>query len=145
MTTDGLAQEAQRGFTIPSGCQQEVYRGARLIDRAIQVFPCAFHPHIGFVQSPAAAHGTLACQERLIAAMRSSPWLSASERSPNRPSLSVGSSVQSQREAFWLFPPRSWAICSTESTGEIRVIPGAQRVPDNVTRRDFLGANERDL
>jgi hypothetical protein len=38
MTTDGLAQEARRGFTIPSGCQQEVYRGARLVDRAIQVF-----------------------------------------------------------------------------------------------------------
>jgi hypothetical protein len=33
MTTDDLSQEAQRDFTIPTGCQQEVYRGARLVDR----------------------------------------------------------------------------------------------------------------
>jgi hypothetical protein len=66
MTTDGFAQEAQRGFTIPSGCQQEVHRGAGLVDRATQVFPCAFDPHIGLIPSPAAAHWTLACQERLL-------------------------------------------------------------------------------
>jgi hypothetical protein len=53
MTTDGLAQEARRGFTIPSGCQQEVYRGAGLVDRTLQIFPCAFDPHIGSIQSPA--------------------------------------------------------------------------------------------
>jgi hypothetical protein len=35
MTTDGLAQEAQRHFTIPLGCQQEAYRGAGFVDRAI--------------------------------------------------------------------------------------------------------------
>ena len=66
ITTDGFAQGTQRGFTIPSGCQQEVYRGTRLVDRAIQVFPCAFDPHIGLVQSPVAAHETLACQECLL-------------------------------------------------------------------------------
>src|SRR5580698_11074758 len=60
MTTDALAQEAQPRFTIPLGCQQEVHRGAGLVDRAIQVFPCAFDPNIGLIQSPAAAHWTLA-------------------------------------------------------------------------------------
>jgi hypothetical protein len=38
MTIDGLSQEAQRGFTIPSGWQQEVHRGARLVDRADKYF-----------------------------------------------------------------------------------------------------------
>ena len=66
MTTDGLAQETQRRFTIPLGGQQEVHRGADLVDRPIQVLPCAFDPHIGLIQSPAAVHWTLARQERLL-------------------------------------------------------------------------------
>ena len=43
MTTDGFAQETQRRFTIPSGCQQEVHRGAGLIDHAIH-----FHAPLTF-------------------------------------------------------------------------------------------------
>jgi hypothetical protein len=70
MATDGLSQEAQRDFTIPSGYQQEVHRSARLVDRAVQIFPCAFDPHIGRVQSLVAAHWMLACQERLLQSQR---------------------------------------------------------------------------
>jgi hypothetical protein len=33
--TNGLAKEAQRRFTIPLGCQQEVHRGADLVGLAI--------------------------------------------------------------------------------------------------------------
>jgi hypothetical protein len=44
MTTDGLAQEAQRRFAIPIGCQHEANCGVGPVDRAIQIFPCAFDP-----------------------------------------------------------------------------------------------------
>jgi hypothetical protein len=43
------AAEAQCCFTIPSDRQQEVHRGAGLVDCAVQVFPCAFDPHIGLI------------------------------------------------------------------------------------------------
>jgi hypothetical protein len=66
MMTNGFSQEAQRRFTIPSGRQQEVDRGAGLVDRTIQVFPCAFDPHISLIQAPTATHGTLARQERFF-------------------------------------------------------------------------------
>ena len=70
MKTDGFAQKAQRRFTVPLGCQQEVHRGAGLVDRVIQVFPCAFDPNIGLNQSPDAARWTLARRERLLQSLR---------------------------------------------------------------------------
>jgi hypothetical protein len=35
ITADGFAQDTQRRFTFPLGCQKEVHRGTGLVDYAI--------------------------------------------------------------------------------------------------------------
>ena len=50
-----------------------------------------------------------------------------------------------RRTGSWLSRRLRSAICSTESTGEIRVTPGAQRVLDNIWWRNFIAVNEQYL
>lgn len=46
----------QGGFAIPPGSQQEIHRGAGLINRTTEIFPGAPAPHTGFVHSSAAVY-----------------------------------------------------------------------------------------
>ena len=57
----------------------------------------------------------------------------------------LASSGHRRVTVWWRFPRRSWAICLTESTGEIRATPGARQVPDNIWRRNFSDANGQNL
>jgi hypothetical protein len=63
---DGLAEEAQRGSSIPFSRQQEVDGLPRCIDRAVQLFPLAFNFDVGFVHSPPATHRAFTSAKRFI-------------------------------------------------------------------------------
>src|ERR671933_534407 len=65
VSMDGLREKSERGFCIPLLREQEVNGLPGLIDRAIHIPPLAFHPDIGLIHPPAAAHWALAAVERL--------------------------------------------------------------------------------
>jgi len=65
VAVDRLRQKAPRGLDISVLREQNVKGLPSLIDRSVHVPPLAFHPEIGLIHPPAAAHGALAAVERL--------------------------------------------------------------------------------
>lgn len=85
--TIGLVKEAQRGYSIPFGGQQEVDDLAVGINGSVQILPLAFDFDIGFIHSPPTPPQDVYAGEKLYPVMvrNGVPSVRATDDIPEQP------------------------------------------------------------